>query len=94
MNSEMTVRVNFVDGRVDPNFVVDLRAWHGVEQSQSQIVEFIQELINELESDATGMNYCLCGDTLVLVSEEDDKEFPYAVTLCKVTHRGFARKSR
>jgi len=105
-NGNASVRVNFISGVmdpddlrdwrvVDPDFTVDLRDWHGVGQDPSQIVEFIQDLINDLRSgEAKGFTYCLCGDTLVLVTDEYDNDLPYAVTLCKVTHRGFARKSR
>jgi hypothetical protein len=91
---QKNIRVNFTNDSKTPDFIVDLKEWNGAPMTHSFISEVIQSLINDLENgDAKGFTYSLCGDTLVLVTDEDGKDFPYVVSVCKVTHRGFARKA-
>lgn len=91
---QKNIRVNFTNDSKTPDFIVDLKEWNGAPMTHSFISEQIQSLINDLENgDAKGFTYSLCGDTLVLVTDEDDRDFPYAVTVSKVAHRGLARKA-
>ena len=89
------IQVNFsASERVD--FVVDLEEWNGKAMDRAYIAETIQRVINDFESgDIEGhIAYTLCGDTLVVVTRDDDLVNwgdPYTVMVSKVTHRGVGK---
>ena len=89
------IQVNFgVSETFD--FVVDLQEWQGKEMTRDYVTETIQRVISDFESgDIEGhIAYTLCGDTLVVVTRDDDLGNwgePYTVMVSKVTHRGFGK---
>ena len=86
------IQVNF-DNKERFDLIVDLDEWHGKQMGREYIVEAIQCIINEFEQfgDHEPVGYSLCGDTLIVVTQEDNTEYPYNVMVSKVTHRGRAK---
>lgn len=87
------IQVNF-GGDEDTEIIVDLQTWDGKVMGQEYITEAIQRIINGFEyfEDHEKISYSLCGDTLIVVSQEDNEEYPYLVMVSKVTHRGYAKR--
>lgn len=87
------IQVNF-DGCEDTEILVDLKEWHGKQMGREYIVEAIQRIISGFENfeDHGPVAYSLCGDTLIVVTLDDNAEYPYTVMVSKVTHRGRAKR--
>lgn len=83
------IRVNHLDNLQDVDYIVDLKPWNGREMGRNYIDNAISNLINDLETGDHGeFIYSLCGDTLIVVSLDDDD---YCVTVTKVVSRGWTK---
>lgn len=83
-----------------PDFVVEVVEWQGKEMSKEYITETIQQMISELENDedkgdSGDCTYTLCGDTMIVITRENNLLSPdtlYTVNITKLTHRGFVKR--
>lgn len=85
------IRVNHLDDLQGVDYIVDLKPWNGREMGRNYIDGAISDLINDLETGDNGeITYALCGDTLIVVSLDDDGD--YYVTVTKVVSRGRTKR--
>lgn len=84
------IRINHLDNEQDVDFILDLKPWNGKEMGRNYIDNAIRNLVNDLSHGVEGgLVYSLCGDTLIVVSLDDDD---YCVTVTKVVSRGWTKR--
>lgn len=83
------VSINHLDNGQVVDFTLDLKPWRGKVMDGNYIDSAIRNLIDDLETGEFGeFIYSICGDTLVLVSREENE---YCVTVTKVVSRGYTK---